>query len=77
MGDHPMQELGLSPLVNGAFTSLSHSARPDSPVAPDRPPGRLRLLAADALHRLASRLDRGQLAPLGTAGRPLRAGPHA
>jgi hypothetical protein len=64
-----MQELGLVPLVNSASTSLDRSALPDSPVVPDRPPGRLRLLTAGALHRLATRLDRGHLPPLGY-GRP-------
>jgi hypothetical protein len=64
MGDHPMQELGLTPLVNGASTSLGSSALPDSPVVPARPPGRLRLLTAAALHRLATSLDRGHLPPL-------------
>jgi hypothetical protein len=59
-----MQELGLIPLVNRVSTSLSHSALPDSPVVPARPPGRLRLLTADALHRLATHLDRGHLPPL-------------
>ena len=78
-----MQELGLTPLMNGAATSLSRSALPDSPVVADRPPGRLRLLAAGALHRLATRLDRGHPASLGggrpepTTGRPLRAAPCA
>ena len=56
-----MQELGLVPLVNGALTRVSHSALPDRPVVPDGPPGRLRLLTAGALHRLAARLDGGRL----------------
>jgi hypothetical protein len=64
-----MQELGLVPLVNGAATWVSYSALPDSPVVPDRPPGRLRLLTAGALHRLAIRLDGGRLTQLGY-GRP-------
>jgi hypothetical protein len=64
-----MQELGLIPLVNGASHRFIHSARPDSPVVPDRPPGRLRLLTAGALHRLATRLDRGRTPQLGY-GRP-------
>ncbi len=52
-----MQELGLVALVNHSATAVSHSARPDSPVVPDAPPpGRLRLHAADFLHRLADRL---------------------
>jgi hypothetical protein len=59
-----MEELGLVPLVNGVFARFGHSALPDSPVVPDRPPGRLRLLTAGALHRLAARLDGGRLPPL-------------
>jgi hypothetical protein len=55
-----MQELGLVPLVDGASTSLGHSALPDSPVVRTRPPGRFRLLTAGALHWLAARLDRGE-----------------
>jgi hypothetical protein len=54
-----MQELPLIPLVKGAGTRLMHSALPCSPVVRDRPPGRLRLLTAGVLHRLATRLDRG------------------
>jgi hypothetical protein len=61
-----MQELGLIPLVNGDATRVSHSALPECPIAP----GRLRLLTPGALHRLAIRLDGGQLPPLGHA-RPL------
>ncbi|WP_250004302.1 hypothetical protein [Actinoplanes sp. M2I2] len=36
-----------------------HSALPNSPTVPERPPGRARRAAAAALHRLATRLDRG------------------
>jgi hypothetical protein len=65
-----MQELGMIVLLrSGASTRISHSALPHSPVVPDRPPGRLRLHAAGALHRLADRLDRGRLPQLGY-GRP-------
>lgn len=60
-----MLELGFIALVNNANTSLASSALPNSPVVPERPPGRLRLFTADALHRLATRLDRGQVPPLG------------
>jgi hypothetical protein len=64
-----MHHLGLIPLVNGAATRVIHSALPDSPVVPDRPPGRLRLLTAGALHRLAIRLDGGRPPQL-NYGRP-------
>jgi hypothetical protein len=59
-----MQDLTLMPLVSGVHTRISRSALPESPVVPDRPPGRLRLRAAGALHRLAARLDGGQLPQL-------------
>lgn len=52
-----MQDLSLMPLACGAHTRVSHSALPNSPVVPDRPPGRLRRVTAGALHRLATRLD--------------------
>jgi len=58
-----MQALPMIPLVKGAHTRLMRSALPDSPVVPDRPPGRLRLLTAKTLRWLATRLDRGQLTP--------------
>jgi hypothetical protein len=58
-----MQALGLVPLVKGAHTRLMRSALPGSPVVPDRPPGRLRVLAARSLRRLATRLDHGQPRP--------------
>jgi hypothetical protein len=45
------------------------SALPNSPVVPDRPHGRLRLGTADALRRLAGRLDGGRLPQL-NYGRP-------
>ena len=64
-----MQELGLIPLVNGDNERFVRSALPDSPVVPDRGPGRLRLGAAGALHRLAFRLDGGRLPQFGY-GRP-------
>ena len=54
-----MQELGYVPLVTAASRDLMHSALPGSPVIPEVPPGRARLAAAAALHRLASRLDPG------------------
>jgi hypothetical protein len=60
-----MQELPMIPLVKGAGTRLMHSALPCSPVVADRPPGRLRLLIAGVLHRLAARLDRGLLTQTG------------
>jgi hypothetical protein len=59
-----MQDLVVMPLVCGVHTRVSHSALPDSPVVPDRPPSRLRLLTAGALYRLAARLDGGQLPQL-------------
>ena len=52
-----MQDLIVMPLVSGVHTRVSHSALPASPVVPDRSPGRLRLLTAGALHRLAARFD--------------------
>lgn len=58
----------MIPLVKGAGTRLMHSALPCSPVVPDRPPGRLRLLIAGVLHRLAARLDRGLLTPAADGG---------
>jgi hypothetical protein len=58
----------MIPLVKGAGTRLMHSALPCSPVVPDRPPGRLRLLIAGVLHRLAARLDRGFLTPAADSG---------
>ena len=64
-----MEALGLIPLVKDAAVKVSHSALPDSPVIPDRAPGRLRLHAASTLHRLADRLDRGRAPQLGY-GRP-------
>jgi hypothetical protein len=42
------------------------SAQPGSPVIPELPPGRLRLTVAAALHRLATRLDRGTPVPAAT-----------
>ena len=50
----------MIPMVEGPDTRLMRSALPCSPAVPDRPSGRLRLLAAAALHRLASRLDGGR-----------------
>jgi len=58
-----MAELGMISLVNRTATSVSHSALPHSPVVPERPPGRLRVLAAGALHHLADRLDGGRPRP--------------
>jgi len=55
-----MHELAMLPLIHRSATSISHSALPDSPVVPDRSPGRLRLTTAAALHRLATRLDQGR-----------------
>jgi hypothetical protein len=66
-----MQELGMLPLINGDATRVIHSALPDSPIVPERPPGRLRLRAAAALHGLAARLD-GQ----GPSGNVARAAGH-
>ena len=54
-----MQDLPLILLIEGAHTRLMHSALPGAATVPDRPPGRLRLLVARELHRLATRLDRG------------------
>lgn len=55
-----MQELGVAMLIDKSLARASHSALPDSPVIPDRPPGRARLRTAQALHRLAARLERGR-----------------
>ena len=52
-----MQDLSVMPLACGLHTRVSHSALPDSPVVPDRRPGRLRRRSAGALRRLAARLD--------------------
>lgn len=60
-----MPEMAPIPLVKGAHTRLMQSALPCSPVVLDRPPGRLRLLTARVLHRLATRLDRGLLGQAG------------
>jgi hypothetical protein len=60
-----MQDLSVMPLVAGVHTRISHSALPDSPVVPDRPPGRLRLHLAGALFRLAAHLDGGRHPPPG------------
>jgi hypothetical protein len=65
-----MQELPMIALVKGAHTRLMHSALPCSPAVPDRPPGRLRLLTAGVLHRLAARLDRGHLTQAGDGRTP-------
>jgi hypothetical protein len=54
-----MQELALVPLVIATDARRMKSALPHSPVVPERPPGRVRLTAAAALHRLAARLDPG------------------
>jgi hypothetical protein len=54
-----MLELGYVPLVTAVNSDHMRSALPGSPVIPEVPPGRARLLVAAALHRLASRLDRG------------------
>lgn len=58
-----MQELILVQLATAAHVRLMNSALPDSPVVVQRPPGRARLAAAAALHRLAARLDRGSALP--------------
>ena len=55
-----MSDLYPMLIMRDAATRVSHSALPDSPVIPEPPPSRARLLAASALHRLATRLDRGQ-----------------
>jgi hypothetical protein len=60
-----MQELPLIVLVKGAHTRLMHSALPCAPAVPDLPPGRLQLLIARELHRLATRLDRGLVTQAG------------
>ncbi len=59
-----MYELFPLLILRDAATRVSHSALPHSPVITERPPGRARLLAAGALHGLATRLDRGHLPPL-------------
>ncbi|MCY1139714.1 hypothetical protein OWR29_17065 [Actinoplanes sp. Pm04-4] len=61
-----MLELGYVPLVTAANARIMTSAQPGSPVIPESPPGRLRLTAAAALHRLATRLDRGAPVPAAT-----------
>ena len=62
-----MPELAYVLLINRANTGLIDSALPDSPVVPARPPGRGRRLAATALHRLATRLNGGEVPQLGYA----------
>ncbi|WP_067499006.1 hypothetical protein [Actinoplanes sp. TFC3] len=52
-----MYELALVPLVDGTSPRLMTSALPDSPVVAAPAPGRIRRLAAGALHRIATRLD--------------------
>ncbi|WP_164842665.1 hypothetical protein [Actinoplanes solisilvae] len=42
-----------------------HSALPCAPAVPDLPPGRLQLLIARELHRLATRRDRGLVTQAG------------
>jgi hypothetical protein len=66
-----MQELGLTPLYGGALGQEARSALPHSPVVPDADftPGPLRLFAAAALRRLATRLDHGRR-PRFDYGRP-------
>ncbi|XVV13282.1 hypothetical protein ACQP2X_02675 [Actinoplanes sp. CA-131856] len=54
-----MQELGLIALVIDADARTTRSALPDSPVVPERSPGRARLATAAGLRRLAARLDHG------------------
>jgi hypothetical protein len=56
-----MQDLVVMPLACGLDTRVSRSALPESPMVPDRPPGRVRLRTATALRRLAARLDGGRL----------------
>ena len=62
-----MPELAMILLVNRANTGLIDLALPNSPVVPDRPPGRVRLAVAAGLHRLATRLDGGTVPQLGYA----------
>jgi hypothetical protein len=62
-----MEQLAMILLVNRANTGLINSALPNSPVVPDRPPGRVRLAVAAGLHRLASRLDGGAVPQWGYA----------
>jgi hypothetical protein len=64
-----MHDLSVMPLACGLHTRVSRSALPDSPVVPDRPPGRLRLRTADVLYRLAARLDGGRLPRLDSGWR--------
>ncbi|SNY62048.1 hypothetical protein [Paractinoplanes atraurantiacus] len=52
-----MQELALAALAVDAGTRPMLSARPDSPVVPERPPNRARVATAAALRRLATHLD--------------------
>jgi hypothetical protein len=66
-----MQELAIVPLVTAAHARTMNSALPDSPVIPERPPGRARLVAAAALHRLAARLDPGVVPQPRYRARPL------
>jgi hypothetical protein len=66
-----MTDLNLLSVINGAPQSISRSALPDSPVVPDREPGRLRTATAAGLRRLATlvdgdpQLDRGTRRRLG------------
>jgi hypothetical protein len=52
-----MSDMNLFPMINGAATKISHSALPDSPVIPDRAPGRLRARTAHVLRSVATSLD--------------------
>ncbi len=54
-----MQALALVPVVTGTSTRLMNSALPDSPVVLPQGPGRVRLLTARILHRLACRIAGG------------------
>ena len=63
-----MHELALIPLILRADARERQSALPNSPVVPEPSPGRVRLSAAAALHRIASRLDGGRPSPGGYAG---------
>jgi hypothetical protein len=56
-----MNNLTAVVLINRDAARVSRSALPDSPVVPEPEPGRARLLVAEALYRLATRLDRGRL----------------
>jgi hypothetical protein len=69
-----MTDMNLYSVINGAATKVSHSALPDSPVIPDRPPGRLRVRAAHVLRSVAATLD-GEITLLSTAKTPIAAGP--